>query len=88
MDAPKLCSQEDASVRGGIGPFGLLVLASENLEEHTAIFFRVYRDQNTAKVLMCSDQRRQVIFYHAKDSFAASNFVSDGYKVTSFTSSS
>ncbi|CAL9054953.1 unnamed protein product [Musa banksii] len=59
MDAPKLCSQEDASVRGGIGPFGLLVLASENLEEHTAIFFRVYRDQNTAKVLMCSDQRRQ-----------------------------
>ncbi|URE08442.1 hypothetical protein MUK42_35402 [Musa troglodytarum] len=67
MDAPKLCSQDDASVRGGIGPFGLLVLASENLEEHTAVFFRVYRDRDTAKVLMCSDQRRQAIFDHVKD---------------------
>ncbi|WOL02302.1 beta-fructofuranosidase, insoluble isoenzyme 4 [Canna indica] len=58
MDAPGLCSQEDASVQGGIGPFGLLVLASENLEEHTAVFFRIYKDQDQFKVLMCSDQRR------------------------------
>ncbi|WOL02303.1 beta-fructofuranosidase, insoluble isoenzyme 4 [Canna indica] len=58
VDAAKLCSQEDASVQSGIGPFGLLVLASENMEEQTAVYFRIYKDKHKFKVLMCSDQRR------------------------------
>ncbi|XP_042435731.1 beta-fructofuranosidase, insoluble isoenzyme 4-like [Zingiber officinale] len=62
MDPPRLCAEQDASVQGGIGPFGLLVLASEKLEEHSAIFFRVYKDQNAYKVLMCSDQRRSSLW--------------------------
>ncbi|XP_008784034.2 beta-fructofuranosidase, insoluble isoenzyme 4-like [Phoenix dactylifera] len=58
MDPPKLCREEDASVQGGLGPFGLLILASHNLEEHTAVFFRVYKAHNGYMVLLCSDQRR------------------------------
>ncbi|XP_047063549.1 beta-fructofuranosidase, insoluble isoenzyme 7-like [Lolium rigidum] len=44
-----------ASVHGGVGPFGLLVMASADLEEHTAVFFRVFRHLDTYKVLMCTD---------------------------------
>nr|XP_019704321.1 beta-fructofuranosidase, insoluble isoenzyme 4 [Elaeis guineensis] len=58
IDPPKLCRDEDASVQGGLGPFGLLILASHNLEEHTAVFFRVYKAHNRHMVLLCSDQRR------------------------------
>ncbi|KAF8369650.1 hypothetical protein HHK36_014311 [Tetracentron sinense] len=53
-----LCSQKGASVKGGLGPFGLLVLASKGLEEQTAIFFRIFKDQNRYVVLMCSDQSK------------------------------
>ena len=37
-----LCSQKDASVKGGLGPFGLQVLASKDLKEYTAVFFRIF----------------------------------------------
>jgi beta-fructofuranosidase len=41
---------------GGLGPFGVLTLASDKLEEYTPVFFRVFKTlQNTYKVLMCSD---------------------------------
>ncbi|XP_021293975.1 beta-fructofuranosidase, insoluble isoenzyme CWINV1-like [Herrania umbratica] len=53
-----LCSQKGASVEGGLGPFGLLVLASEGLKENTAVFFRIFKGQNKYVVLMCSDQSR------------------------------
>ncbi|KAH9611268.1 hypothetical protein KSS87_008941 [Heliosperma pusillum] len=53
-----LCSQKGASVNGGLGPFGLLTLASMGLDEYTAVFFRVFKDSNNFKVLMCSDQSR------------------------------
>ncbi|OVA08166.1 Glycoside hydrolase [Macleaya cordata] len=53
-----LCSKKGASVKGSFGPFGLLVLASKNLEEQTAIFFRVFKAHNRYVVLMCSDQSR------------------------------
>ncbi|XP_059638471.1 beta-fructofuranosidase, insoluble isoenzyme CWINV1-like [Cornus florida] len=53
-----LCSQKGASVKGGLGPFGLLVLASKNLQEYTAVFFRVFKGQSKYVVLMCSDQSR------------------------------
>nr|AJW82911.1 cell wall bound invertase [Dimocarpus longan] len=51
-----LCSHKGASVESGLGPFGLLVLASKDLQEYTAVFFRIYKGQNKYVVLMCSDQ--------------------------------
>ncbi|KAK1686273.1 hypothetical protein QYE76_047121 [Lolium multiflorum] len=55
LDTPGLCAEKGASVHGGVGPFGLLVMASGDLEEHTAVFFRVFRHLDTYKVLMCTD---------------------------------
>ncbi|KAK9923636.1 hypothetical protein M0R45_032043 [Rubus argutus] len=59
-DPQILCSKKGASVKGGLGPFGLLVLASKDLKENTAVFYRIFKSQNTSKyvVLMCSDQSR------------------------------
>ncbi|CBI20652.3 unnamed protein product, partial [Vitis vinifera] len=58
-DPQALCSRKNVSVKGGIGPFGLLVLASNNLTEQTAIFFRIFKStQEKHIVLMCSDQSR------------------------------
>ncbi|KAL3646891.1 Invertase [Castilleja foliolosa] len=57
-DAQKLCSQKGSTVQGGLGPFGLLTLASKNLEEYTPVFFRVFKDQDKHIVLMCSDASR------------------------------
>ncbi|KAF6134301.1 hypothetical protein GIB67_035662 [Kingdonia uniflora] len=55
-----LCSEKEALKRGSVGPFGLLVLASNGLEEQTAVFFRIFNDQNSNSyvVLMCSDHSR------------------------------
>ncbi|KAL9662649.1 hypothetical protein QQ045_027482 [Rhodiola kirilowii] len=54
-----LCSQKGAAVHGGVGPFGLKVLASGDLQEYTAVFFRAFKAQNSKYVvLMCSDQSR------------------------------
>nr|AIA90494.1 CAZy families GH32 protein [uncultured bacterium] len=50
-DPQKLCGRKDAEVRGGVGPFGLLVLASAKMEEKTAVFFRVFKAQNKHVVL-------------------------------------
>ncbi|XP_028804729.1 beta-fructofuranosidase, insoluble isoenzyme CWINV3-like [Neltuma alba] len=56
----KMCGE-----KRGIGPFGLLVLASKGLQEHTSVFFRIFKlnndDNNNATkfvVVMCSDQSR------------------------------
>ncbi|PIN02855.1 Beta-fructofuranosidase (invertase) [Handroanthus impetiginosus] len=57
-DAQKICSQKGSTVQGGLGPFGLLTLASQNLEEYTPVFFRVFRAQDKHLVLMCSDASR------------------------------
>lgn len=44
--------------QGGLGPFGLLTLASNKLEEYTPVFFRVFKTlDKTYKVLMCSDAK-------------------------------
>ncbi|KAK7838892.1 fructan 6-exohydrolase [Quercus suber] len=53
-----LCSKKSASVKGSLGPFGLLVLASKGLQEYTAVFYRIFKGQNKYVVLMCSDQSR------------------------------
>ncbi|XP_010685382.3 beta-fructofuranosidase, cell wall isozyme isoform X2 [Beta vulgaris subsp. vulgaris] len=56
-----LCSKKGASVKGGLGPFGLLTLASKGLEEYTAVFFRIFKAyDNKFVVLMCSDQSRLI----------------------------
>ena len=58
VDPQLLCDKKIASVRGKVGPFGLLVLASHNLSEQTAIFFRIFKSREKYIVLMCSDQSR------------------------------
>ncbi|XP_020424574.1 beta-fructofuranosidase, insoluble isoenzyme 1 [Prunus persica] len=58
LDAQTVCSLRRSDVPGGVGPFGLLTLASQNLEEFTPIFFRVFKTKETKhKVLMCSDAK-------------------------------
>ncbi|KAD4178756.1 hypothetical protein E3N88_27347 [Mikania micrantha] len=58
VDPQILCTQKNASTSGKFGPFGLLVLASKDLAEHTAVFFHVFRTDNNFRVLMCADQSR------------------------------
>jgi beta-fructofuranosidase len=59
LDADALCGEKGASVRGGVGPFGLLVMVSgDDLREHTAVFFRVFRILHEYTVLMCTDLAR------------------------------
>ncbi|XP_021846039.1 fructan 6-exohydrolase [Spinacia oleracea] len=53
-----LCSRKGASIEGKLGPFGVLTLASNGLEEYTAVFFRIFKGSNKYVVLMCSDQTR------------------------------
>ncbi|CBI20653.3 unnamed protein product, partial [Vitis vinifera] len=62
VDPQLLCTQKNASVKGSIGPFGLLVLASKDLTEQTAIFFHIFKTHNKKYVvLMCSDQSRSSV---------------------------
>ncbi|XP_052183947.1 beta-fructofuranosidase, insoluble isoenzyme CWINV1-like isoform X2 [Diospyros lotus] len=73
-DPQAICRQKGAPVRGGFGPFGLLVLASKDLQEHTSVFFRVFRhhDKNKFAVLMCSDQSRSsLLLDYDKTTFGA-----------------
>ncbi|CAK9317357.1 unnamed protein product [Citrullus colocynthis] len=59
IDPRLLCEENEALGRGAVGPFGLLVLASKDLTEQTAVYFRVFRKQyDKYVVLMCSDQSR------------------------------
>ncbi|KAL6575030.1 Invertase [Orobanche minor] len=69
-DGQKLCSQKGSTVEGGLGPFGLLTLASQNLEEYTPVFFRVFKAQDEHLVLLCSDASRSALVgdkTHVKD---------------------
>ncbi|CAN4118813.1 unnamed protein product [Withania somnifera] len=56
--AQDVCAMKGSTVQGGLGPFGLLTLASKSLEEYTPVFFRVFKAQDKYKVLMCSDALR------------------------------
>ncbi|KAK1438291.1 hypothetical protein QVD17_04098 [Tagetes erecta] len=58
IDPQVLCSDMNASKKGKFGPFGLLALASHDLTEQTAIFFRVFQNNGKYTVVMCSDQSR------------------------------
>ncbi|CAN6234937.1 unnamed protein product [Urochloa humidicola] len=59
-DAERLCGVKGADVQGGVGPFGLWVLASADMQERTAVFFRVFKaaGSNRPVVLMCTDPTR------------------------------
>ncbi|KAK1436034.1 hypothetical protein QVD17_01809 [Tagetes erecta] len=57
-DPQVLCSTKTARVSSRAGPFGLLVMASQDLTEQTAVFFHVFKDNQQFVVLMCSDQSR------------------------------
>ncbi|XP_072950436.1 beta-fructofuranosidase, insoluble isoenzyme 3-like [Typha angustifolia] len=57
-DAQALCKIKGADVKGGVGPFGLWVLASSKLQERTAVFFRVFKNGEKHVVLMCQDPTR------------------------------
>ncbi|URE11329.1 Cell wall invertase [Musa troglodytarum] len=57
-DAQALCAKMTAKTKGGVGPFGLLVLASADQEEATAVFFRIFKAQDNHVVLMCHDPTR------------------------------
>ncbi|XP_071719973.1 beta-fructofuranosidase, insoluble isoenzyme 1-like [Rutidosis leptorrhynchoides] len=70
--AMEICAIKGTS-QGGLGPFGLLTLASAKLEEYTPVFFRVFKtvDDNKHKVLMCSDASTSSLNQDAyKPSFA------------------
>ncbi|KAK4758891.1 hypothetical protein SAY87_020192 [Trapa incisa] len=56
--AQDLCTQNVAKTRGGLGPFGIMVLATEGLEEYTAIYFTIFKNHSRYAVLMCSDQSK------------------------------
>ncbi|KAG5556537.1 hypothetical protein RHGRI_006963 [Rhododendron griersonianum] len=61
MDAEQLCSHKGSTNKGGVGPFGLLTLASKDLSEYTPVFFRVFRgEEDKHVVLMCSDATRLI----------------------------
>ncbi|WJX17934.1 Invertase [Trifolium repens] len=57
VNAEDLCAQKGSKVQGGLGPFGLLTLASKKLEEYTPVFFRVFKASNKHVILMCSDAK-------------------------------
>jgi hypothetical protein len=61
-DAQAFCKIKGADVKGGVGPFGLYVLASSDLRERTAVFFRVFKSENKHIVLMCNDPTQYVFF--------------------------
>ncbi|PWA35521.1 glycoside hydrolase, family 32 [Artemisia annua] len=53
--AMEICALKGTK-QGGLGPFGLLTLASEKLEEYTPVFFSIFKTIDSKyKVLMCSD---------------------------------
>uniref|UniRef100_A0A0E0KIQ4 beta-fructofuranosidase n=1 Tax=Oryza punctata TaxID=4537 RepID=A0A0E0KIQ4_ORYPU len=65
-DAQTVCAARGADAKGGVGPFGLWVLASDELKERTAVFFSVFKRDDADDVaggkkhvvLMCNDPSR------------------------------
>lgn len=60
LDPSKLCNEISLFDKGGIGPFGLFVLTNDvdGQEEHTAVYFRIYKSSGKYMALMCSDLRK------------------------------
>ncbi|CAN1303089.1 Beta-fructofuranosidase, insoluble isoenzyme 1 [Linum perenne] len=62
LPAQDVCKVKGSTVEGGLGPFGLLTLASEKLEEYTPVMFRVFKKEEKHVVLFCSDATRFQLF--------------------------
>lgn len=59
LDDPFDCSKGGSAQRGVYGPFGLLVMADDALQEQTAVFFYIAQSKNRQWVThFCSDQSR------------------------------
>ena len=52
------CAEVSASKQGYYGPFGLLVLASHDLQEQTSVYFYFTTIHGKWKALVCNDQSR------------------------------
>lgn len=85
-DPQKLCGEMGTDVPGVVGPFGLMVLASKDMEEHTDVFFRVFKADSRYMVLMCSDQRRSSLrpelYKPAYGAFMDTDIEKDGGKIS------
>ncbi|XP_049365732.1 beta-fructofuranosidase, insoluble isoenzyme CWINV3-like [Solanum verrucosum] len=57
----EIANKSGSSANTGVGPFGLLVLASNNIEEYTAIFFRIFKKNDKFVALMGCDQKRSSV---------------------------
>eukprot|EP00250_Pteridium_aquilinum_P011274 c19956_g1_i1 orf=112-2220(+) len=55
------CGEANAAKRGYFGPFGLLVLASDDLQEQTAVYFYFTLINGTWTALVCNDQSRSTL---------------------------
>ncbi|KAG0502812.1 hypothetical protein HPP92_002884 [Vanilla planifolia] len=49
-DPQKLCMLKHAEEKGGVGPFGLFVLATEDKRERTSVFFRIFNENNKSSM--------------------------------------
>ena len=52
------CAEVGSTKQGYYGPFGLLVLASEDLQEHTSVYFYFTYIDGKWAALVCNDQSR------------------------------
>ncbi|KAJ3692640.1 hypothetical protein LUZ60_011735 [Juncus effusus] len=81
LDPSKLCKETGAFGKGGIGPFGIFVLSTEDLSENTPIFFRIYRYNDKYMVLMCSDlsrsSKREGVYKPAHGGFVGIDITKD-----------
>ncbi|KAK4719039.1 hypothetical protein R3W88_017377 [Solanum pinnatisectum] len=57
----EIANKSGSSANTGVGPFGLLVLASNNIEEYTAIYFIIFKKNDKFFVLMGCDQKRSSV---------------------------
>ncbi|CAL1394835.1 unnamed protein product [Linum trigynum] len=74
LPAQDVCHEKGSTVPGGVGPFGLLTLASEKLEELTPVMFRVFKKGDKHLVLFCSDATSSTL---TKDDEKSSNLTRD-----------
>ncbi|KAG0560441.1 hypothetical protein KC19_10G180200 [Ceratodon purpureus] len=59
LDDPFDCSEGGSAQRGVFGPFGLLVMADDALQEQTALFFYISQSKDRQwSTYFCSDQSR------------------------------
>ncbi|XP_024532024.1 beta-fructofuranosidase, insoluble isoenzyme CWINV6 [Selaginella moellendorffii] len=65
------CRKKGARVNGILGPFGLLVLATGDLAEHTAIFFHLGRSRKGPVALVCADHSRSSLANHPEEDLSA-----------------